>query len=300
MNDQDHLNKKFSIPGIAKIEVGAGGLPRINVTSSLAESHIYLHGAHVTHFATRGQKPLLFLSEKSFFSSDKPIRGGVPICFPWFGPKAGDSTAAMHGFARLLAWEIGGITARPEGTVGVELQLKSSDQTRARWPFDFQATYQINVGKNLELRLRVTNQSTQNVSFEEALHTYLSVGDVKSVAINGLAGRRFIDKVDGAKEKTQTGHITITGETDRVYLDTTDAVTVDDPALSRKLIVRKGSSSSTVVWNPWIAKAKAMADFGDDEWPHMLCIETANVAANAVSLAPGATHEMWAVIEEAK
>jgi len=297
MNELDQLNNKFSIPGVAKIEPGAGGLERISVTSSLAEAHIYLHGAHVTHFAARGQKPLLFLSEKSHFSADKPIRGGVPICFPWFGPKAGDTAAPMHGFARLLSWDIAAISAQPDGTISVELQLQSSERTRALWPFDFQATYQVNVGKSLGLKLRVTNQSTQKLSFEEALHTYLSVGDVKSVAIDGLAGRTFIDKVDGAKEKTQSGQITIAGETDRVYLDTSDVVTVNDPALTRKLIIHKGSSSSTVVWNPWIAKAKAMADFGDDEWPGMLCIETANAARNIVNLAPGATQEMWAAIE---
>src|SRR4051794_5354975 len=122
MNDLHQLNNRFAIPGVLKIEAGAGGLLRVAVTSPLAEAHVYLHGAHVTHFAARGQKPFLFLSAESHFASDTPIRGGVPICFPWFGPKAGDTAAPMHGFARLLSWDVAEITSLPDGTVNVGLE----------------------------------------------------------------------------------------------------------------------------------------------------------------------------------
>ena len=155
----------------------------------------------------------------------------------------------------------------------------------------------MSVGAALEMALEVVNTSPGDIRFEEALHTYLAVGDISRTTIDGLAGRTFIDKVDKAQRKTQpTGAFALNGETDRVYLDTPDTVTVNDGANGRKLVVSKSGSASTVVWNPWTAKAKAMADFGDDEWPGMLCIETANAADNAVTLAPGARHTMRATI----
>jgi glucose-6-phosphate 1-epimerase len=297
MGNFEDLNRRFAIPEFVSIDAGMGGLPRVNVKSPAAEAEIYLHGAHITHFQARGHKPLLFLSAKSHFDSSKPIRGGVPICFPWFGPRAGDSAAPIHGFARLLSWDLVETKQLPDSSVNVAFELKSSDATRAHWPFDFAARYQVNIGAALELTLRVTNRSSEPFTFEEALHTYLAVGDVRKVSIDGLAGHRFIDKVDGAKQKTQSGAIAIEAETDRVYLDTADAVTVSDAAWSRKLAIKKSGSQTTVGWNPWIAKAKAMADFGDDEWPNMLCVETANAATNAMTLASGATHEMRAVIQ---
>jgi glucose-6-phosphate 1-epimerase len=297
MSSLDELNRRFAIPGAVTIDAGPGGLPRVNIKAPLAEAQIYLHGAHVTHFQARGQKPLLFLSSKSHFEANKPIRGGVPICFPWFGPRSGDSTAPIHGFARLLSWELAETKQLPDGSVNVALELRSSDATKATWPFDFVARYQVNAGKALELTLRVTNESKQPFTFEEALHTYLAVSDVRKISVDGLTNTRYIDKVDGAEQKTQTGAITIEGETDRVYLDTTGTTTVADPTWSRQIHIKKSGSNATVVWNPWIAKAKAMADFGDDEWPRMLCVETANAASNAITLASGATHEMRAVIE---
>lgn len=297
MNDLNDMNRRFKVPGVAALDAGLGGLPRVVITAAHAEAHLYLHGAHITHFQTRDQKQLLFLSEKSHFASDKPIRGGVPICFPWFGPKAGDAAAPIHGFARLLSWDLIEIKQLPDQSVNVVLELNSSDRTRDHWPFDFRARYQVNVGRALELTLRVTNKSASPFTFEEALHTYFAIGEVRSARVEGLSGKRYIDKVDGAKEKTQDGPIRFAGEIDRVYLDTVDPVTIHDPTSSRQITVHKAGSDATVAWNPWIDKAKAMADFGDEEWPRMICAETANAVKHAVNLSPGATHEMRAVIE---
>ena len=147
MSDLGELNERFAIPGVVSVEAGAGGLPRVNVKTPVGEAQIYLHGAHVTHFQARGQKPLLFLSGKSHFEANKPIRGGVPICFPWFGPRAGDSVAPIHGFARLLSWDLVETKQLPDGSVNVAFELRSSDATKASWTFDFVARYQVNVGK---------------------------------------------------------------------------------------------------------------------------------------------------------
>jgi glucose-6-phosphate 1-epimerase len=190
--------------------------------------------------------------------------------------------------------------AKPIGSaVGLTLSPNSSDATRRFLPHNFDLLYTITVGPTLKVSLEVRNASSSPFTFEEALHTYLSVGDVREVTIEGLDGRTFIDKTASGSRNRQSGPIRIEREADRVYLDTTDEVRVSDPRRGRELRVAKAGSNTTVVWNPWIDKAKAMVDFGDEEWPSMLCIETANVADNAVTLGPGETQVMSAVISSA-
>jgi len=303
----DELRKRFAVPGVS-FEAGEGGLVRVAVSTEATEAHVYLHGAHVTRFQPRGQADLMFLSRKSLFTSGKAIRGGVPVIFPWFGAKSGDPSAPAHGLVRTVDWALHDVSVAGEGVdvaVRLTFAITSSPATLARWPHDFELLYTVSVGSALQLDLEVRNPAGtgQPFTFEEALHTYLAVGDVRNVRVNGLAGRVYLDKPDGFKRKTQPpGDFGIEGETDRVYLDSPDTVTVTDPigpgpAQPRTLTVSKERSAATVVWNPWIAKAKAMSDFGDDEWPLMLCVETANVADHAIALAPGQAHVMRAVIQ---
>ena len=268
-------------------ETDPHGLQRLRVATPSAVATVYLHGGHVTHYQPRGQSPVLFMSAESRFAPGQPIRGGVPVIFPWFGPHPFDPKAPAHGFARTTQWTLGDVT-KDGDSVTVTLVMGSTSTVQLR--------YAVTVGTALGLSLTVENHDARALQFQEALHTYLAVSDVRQVSVKGLSGRDYVDKVDGMKRKTQPGLIRITGETDRVYLDTPDDVTVEDPGLNRRIIVAKEGSASTVVWNPWIEKAKKMPDFGDDEWPHMLCVETANVAENAVTLAPGASHTMRATV----
>jgi glucose-6-phosphate 1-epimerase len=268
-------------------ETDPHGLPRLRVATPAAEAAVYLHGAHVTHYQPRGHAPVLFMSAQSRFAGGQPIRGGVPVIFPWFGPHPFDPKAPAHGFARTTQWSLGEV-ARDGDSATVTLVMGSTSTVQLR--------YAVTIGPALDLSLTVANHDARALQFQQALHTYLAVSDVRQVSVKGLSGRDYVDKVDGMKRKTQPGLVRITGETDRVYLDTPDAVTVDDPGMNRRIVVTKEGSASTVVWNPWIEKAKKMSDFGDEEWPRMLCVETANVAENAVTLAPGASHVMQATI----
>lgn len=293
MSALSQLNSAHAIPEIVSFETGGGGLTRIAITTELAEAHIYLHGAHVTHFRPRGGESLLFLSTNSQFRPGKAIRGGIPIVFPWFGSRAGDPAAPQHGFARTLPWDVRSVAKHADGTVSLSLTLPASDASRRFLSNRFELLYEVTVGPSLDLSLHVRNTSKSELQFEEAFHTYLNVSDIHNTTIEGLAGRNFIDKVDGMKRKVQpAGTLRINGETDRVYLDTLDTVTVADG--SRHIVVSKDSSGSTVVWNPWEAKGRAMSDLGGDQWRRMLCIETANVADNAIKLAPGAQHSVRA------
>ncbi|MCE9591781.1 MAG: D-hexose-6-phosphate mutarotase [Planctomycetes bacterium] len=282
-------------PGVT-IESGPNGLDRVAVSTRLCEGHMYPHGAHVAHYQRPGEKPILWMSGKSMFDAGKPIRGGVPVCFPWFGARQGRPDSPSHGFARLMEWKLGGVVADADGAVAVTMSLGSSDATRAQWPHDFAAVMRVGFGRELTMTLAVTNTGKEPFTFEEAMHTYFTVGDVRKVRVLGLENVKYLSKVEGGAIKSGDQPITITAETDRVYMNTGAACVLDDASLNRRVTVSKSGSETTVVWNPWVAKAHAMPDFGDDEWPGMICIETANAGVGAVMLKPGAAHEMTARI----
>lgn len=289
--------RSFEIPDIARFAPGAGGLTRLAVTTPLAEAHIYLHGAHVTHFQPAGQAPVLFVSERSFFAKGKPIRGGVPVCFPWFAARAGRPESPAHGFARTREWAVESLSVDGDQTVLVVLRLAADDATRAHWPHDFVLRQHLVIGARLGMLLEVENVSGEPFQFEEALHTYFAVSDAREVSITGLENAGYLDKTDALRPKTQGAEpLRFTGETDRTFEHTRATCVLDDPRAARRITVEKSGSATTVVWNPWIEKAAAMPDFGDDEWPRMACIETANAGANAITLAPGAKHAMRAVV----
>jgi glucose-6-phosphate 1-epimerase len=277
--------EQHEISGRVAITTGNGGLRKINVTTDFSTAEIYLHGAHITGFQKNGEPPLLFMSDESLFAPDKAIRGGVPICFPWFGSREG---LPVHGFARVTAWEPMATTVLPDGSVRVGLRLPpNAGGTNA---FREKVEFIVTVGDTLTMELQVTNLSSEPLSFEECLHAYFLIGDINDVSITGLKGAHYLDKTDGNTRKLETGGaIKIISETDRVYLDSTSVVEIHDAKLRRIIRVEKANSASTVVWNPWIAKSKAMADFGDEEFHRMVCVEAGNVGQNQIILAPGKT-----------
>jgi glucose-6-phosphate 1-epimerase len=289
--------QRFAIPGVVAVTTGRGGLPCVTVANRHADAQIYLHGAHVAHYQQRGQPPLLCMSAQSWFEGGKPIRGGVPICWPWFGPHPTDSALPAHGFARTRSWTLTQAAQTADGRTIIELALASDAETLAWWPHDFRLVYTVTVGPELILDLRVDNCGAQPFACEEALHTYLAVADVREARISGLAGATYIDKMRDRQRFVEGAEpIAIGAETDRVYLGTTATVEVAGAGAGRRLRVAKHGSQATVVWNPWIAKAKAMKDFGDEEWPGMLCIETANAADHALTVPSGGSHHLQAVL----
>src|SRR4051812_26105965 len=251
--------QSLAVPNAVRFESGNGGLLRAVLTSASGDPELSLQGAHVTHFQPRGQQPVLFVSAQSQFRADKPIRGGIPICFPWFAAKADDPNAPMHGFARTMLWTVESAKRVDDDRASVTLSLRSNERTRALWPHDFGARYTVSIGATLDIALEVTNESPGPFKFEEALHSYFAVGDVRRARVGGLEGAEFLDKVTGNTRRRQPDSpIEFTGETDRVYLHTPATAVVDDPALGRRIRVAKSGSHTTVVWNPWTAKAKSM------------------------------------------
>ena len=291
------LDRRFGVPGVAKVVEGYGGLPKVRITSPQATAEMYLHGAHVTSWTPSGEE-VLFVSSRSHWEEGRAIRGGVPVCFPWFGDKADDPNAPAHGFARTKAWQLESIVQRGDA-VTVSMVTESNESTKKWWPADFRLVHRVTFGSELSLELVLTNTGAAALRFEEALHAYHRVGHIEKARVRGLDGAYYLDKTDRNQKKRQQGEILIASETDRVYLDTQHAIELEDPMLRRRIRVAKENSLTTVVWNPWVRKARALSDLGDDEWKQMICIETSNVGDFAVDLAPGQQHTTKAIVSVA-
>jgi glucose-6-phosphate 1-epimerase len=282
----DTLNQQFALGRHLRFDAGQGGLPSAVIDHPAATGRLYLHGSHLAAWKPAGHREVLFMSGQSWFEHDKPIRGGVPICFPWFGPHPSQSDQPAHGHARLKPWTV---TRTQLVAEGVEIDMRLDLDP-------FRVTHRVTLGPTLTLALHVENTSPTPERFEAALHTYLAVADARQIEIRGLDDTPYLDKMDNAARKRQQGHIRFTQETDRVYLNTTATCELIDPGFHRTIRIEKTDSLATVIWNPWTEKAARMPDFGNDEWPHMACIETANVADHAITLDPGTGHEMTATL----
>ncbi len=278
--------RRLEIPGRVTFMEGNGGMPKIEVTADHSSAEIYFHGAHVTDFQKKTEAPLLFTSQFSRFTANQPIRGGVPIIFPWFGPREGEPT---HGFARSACWELHEAVTLPNGGATLRFHLPELPESAAWTPHS--ANYVVSVTDTLSMELLITNTSADQIfNFENCLHTYFFVGDINDVAITGLKGATYLDKADHFAQKTESADsMRISSEVDRIFLDTTAAVEIHDRKLRRKIRIEKSGSASTVVWNPWNTKAQQMPDFGNEEYKQMLCVESGNVAKNRIALAPGRT-----------
>ena len=286
------LQETFSIPGVLAFEKH-GELVRAQVHTLAAEATLYLQGAHLTHWQPKGAAPVLFLSELSEFARGKAIRGGVPVIFPWFGPRGNDGPGPSHGFARTQSWEMA-FAAVAGDALHLTLTLGPTEESRALGYDRFRVAYELRIGAELRLRLAVANEGAKPLRFEEALHTYFAVSDVRRVSVTGLEEVGYLDKVRGGQEiEGARTPLTLTGPTDRVYEATQADCVITDEANGRTIANRKRNSMTTVVWNPW----KEMADLGEEAWPHMLCVETANTGAEAITLQPGEAHTMEALIE---
>ena len=287
----DQLNRRFGADGTITFKELAPGFPALELDNGQARATIALQGAQVMTWAPRGQQPVIWLSRAAKFAPGKSIRGGVPVCWPWFGVHATEPSFPAHGFARTVPWELLDAQTR-DGETRLRLRIAPGAAPPAQRPSGAEATIEITVGAALGLSLITRNNGAQPLALTEALHTYFEVGDVRSVAVHGLDGLAYLDKVEGLARKRQAGAVTVSGEVDRIYLDSVADCIIDDPISNRRIRIAKRGSRSTVVWNPWIEKAAKMGDLGEDGYLHMICVESGNAAENVVQIAPGAEHRM--------
>jgi glucose-6-phosphate 1-epimerase len=291
----DVLNREFAIPGVVEVIAGSGGLPKIRVTAPSASADVYLHGAQLTSWQPASAEEVLFLSEHSIWQDGRAIRGGVPICFPWFRGNADDPGAPAHGFVRTKEWRLDSVKTDGESVI-VTCSTENDESTRRWWPHAFRLVHKLSIGQTLRLELKVTNAGEAPFRFEEALHSYFRVSDAERVRVSGLDQVSYLDNMDGNRKKTQSGDLIFTAQTDNAYIDVHGAASLIDPARRRKIKTEKMNSATTVAWNPWREGAASLSDLGNDEWRQFACVEASNILGSALSLLPGEEHAMQAII----
>lgn len=289
------LNQRFAISNHVQFREIAEGIIVAEVTNQHALSVITLQGAHITTFQPRGEEPVIWLSPFAKFAPGKSIRGGVPICWPWFGAHATNGTLPGHGYARTVPWDVLETKALPDGSTFLRFGLVENDATRTQWPNASSVQLEATVGKSL--RAELVTKNTGNAAFQlgEALHTYFHISDVGQITIRGLENCEYLDKVKDFARFRQEDGIVIESEVDRVYVNTAADCVIEDKGLKRAIRIAKQGSQSTVVWNPWTEKADKMGDLGEDGYRGMVCVESGNALENIITLAPGETHRLAAV-----
>ena len=287
----DGLNKKFGRPGAVKFVPGQGSLAKIILTSPAGTGEVYLLGAHVTSYVPAGGRDVLWTSAQSRFLPGQPIRGGVPICFPWFSMHPDHKDLPMHGFVRLTEWSVVE-TGLADGVAYAKLAIESDAEMAKAFDRRFKAEMTVSVGPVIELTLAATNIDSKPLRITEAFHTYFAVGDIRQARILGLGGS-ICDKNDGSARQTMPDEpLTIGGFINSVFINQRSACELIDPAWARTIRIEKSGSNSAIIWNPGPEFAVKMDDFPDSAWPEMVCIESGNIRDDATTLAPAQKHEM--------
>ena len=283
------LNHQFGLDGVLSFKDAGDGFVVIDVESKLCQASIALQGAHLMTWQPKGEAPVLWMSPVASLTKGASIRGGVPVCWPWFGAHEKPDFPA-HGYARRVMWKI---VSTSISESFVSLHFKIDECLTQYWSEEVPAELIVRLGTEVELELITQNHTNQPVIVGEALHTYFEVADVRNIVIRGLDGCDYLDSLDGMARKVQQGDITFSEETDRVYLDDGQTLFIDDSKMHRTIVIEKENSHSTVVWNPWIDKCKRMGDFGsDDGYLGMVCVETANAKDDVVTIEPGKSHRL--------
>jgi len=270
------------------------GLDYIEVDNDHATAKIALQGAHVMAWQPKSQQhPVLWLSSNARYVQGRSIRGGIPICWPWFGAHPTDGTLCPHGFARVMPWQLIDAETIKNGATRLVFQMLEPEESKRQLTYSFVLTLTIIIGETLRMDLATTNKADHPFMVGEALHTYFHVSDVASIQIQGLEDALYADKVYNYERRVETSDIRFKSEFDRVYLNTNADCVIHDAGFNREIRISKSGSQSTVIWTPWQEKAEQMADMGaPNEWRGMICVETANALENSVVISPNRTHTL--------
>jgi glucose-6-phosphate 1-epimerase len=291
----EQLNVDYGIADKVKFVEGQGNFPLIKIKNEHAEATISVYAGQVLSFKPLGQaEDLMFVSSQAYYQTGKAIKGGIPICWPWFGPDPEDKGRASHGFVRDRLWQVRKVVSTQDGSTQVTMGLEDTPETRAIWHYSFALSIEITVGQVLTIKLVTRNTGAESFSLTQALHTYFKIGDIDRVEVLGLENKAYLDKVDGGQQKTQSGAITFSGECDRIYLDVPAQLAIEDRALKRQITVIATNSKTAIVWNPGADISAKMADLGDRDYEHFVCVETANAANEVITIPAGAQSQITA------
>lgn len=298
MNLIEQLNQQFAISNHLYFSQGKGDLPYITVNSRHATATVSLLGGQVLSYQPVNAKhDMLFVSNNAYFETGKAIKGGTPICWPWFAAHPGDDTLPFHGLVRNQLWRVASTEYRDNGEVVLTLLFHDGEYTRQYWPYAFELKEVITIGAKLGIELTTTNTSTDVFELTQAIHTYFHVGDIKQVQVAGLENKTYLDKVERFNEKTQSGPVTINQEVDRIYQHVDSPLVIHDDAWQRHIHITHSGSATSVVWNPWIEISRYSQDLQDDDYQCFICVETANAANDIIKVAPGKSYTLSAWYE---
>ncbi|MBN2804385.1 MAG: D-hexose-6-phosphate mutarotase [Deltaproteobacteria bacterium] len=295
----EKLQTTFWADGIT-FSKDSSGLIIVNISNKLATASISLHGAHLLSFIPSGQEDVIFLSKKAIFKEGVPVRGGIPVCWPWFGDHLTDREIYSHGFARRNLWDVKSVTKNSDDSNTVIFKLHGKKGEFDSWPYSFEAELKVTVSDTLSITLTTNNTSDKPFTITNALHTYFNISDIGNIEIEGLKRVDYQDDVDGEKIKTENGNITINQEVDRVYMKTSSTCKIIDSGFNRAIDIAKEGSETTVVWNPWKKIAASMKDMADDEYRNMVCIEAVNTFDDKRTVMPGENHSITQIIKSTK
>lgn len=293
--DSTQLNQQFGHPDVLQFTRGEGGFPFIRITNRQASALMSVYAAQVLSYQpVHEAENLLFLSPDSDYREGKAIRGGIPVCWPWFGPDPKGLQRPNHGFVRTHYWQvIATDTCNPDET-SVTLMFKESAKKERTWQKPFTLTLTVTVGVTLSLTLTTQNTGEQKFSITQALHSYLHVSHIKHVQILGLENCEYFDKLDQGAQKLQTGPVIVTEEVDRIYSDVKNTLVIVDAAFKRRIAISSTSTKTAVVWNPWIKSSKKMLDLGNSDYKHFICVEAGNIAFDLIEILPGEQYSLSA------
>lgn len=289
----DRLNTDFALPGALHFAEAAPGLPVAEITTPLASARIALQGGQVLAWQPAGHQPVIWVSKAAVYEPGKGVRGGVPVCWPWFGAR--DAMPA-HGFVRTRIWHVRETKLAPNGEVTLRLGIVDDSSTCAIWNHGFDLELVVTVGTTLTMALTTLNTGDMPISITQALHTYFCIGHIGQTTVRGLESCTYLDKVESFAANQQSGAVRFAGETDRIYIDTFADCLIEDGANHRIIRVAKQGSASTVVWNPWSEREKSFADMAPGEYQRMLCVETCNAGPDQLVVQPGQTQVLTATI----
>lgn len=281
------LDARYGIEGCLSFAVMHDGVVAI-LCHDDAHAVVALQGGQVLSYATPECGEVLWLSPQAKLGTGKAVRGGIPICWPWFGPHPEGGGRPAHGFVRTQGWRVISVTAAG-AAIRITLACDAAVAGHPHWPHSARLHLEIALGRTLFLSLTTQNIGTTEFALSQALHSYFRVADIAEAEVRGLEMVPFIDQLDPGTLKSEQGPVRISGEVDRIYQSLTTPVTIHD-GTERRIEISSSGSSSAVLWNPWVAKSARLGDMGEDGYRNMVCFETANAGADVITLAPGASH----------
>jgi len=296
MQEIKQLNSQFGIENTLRFEQDESGFTMVLIDNEHSKAKVSTYGGQILSFQPHNEADdLLYLSEHAVYKDGEAIRGGTPICWPWFGDDTSGLGMPSHGFARNQPWQVVQSQTLTDGSTSITLLLTDTDGSRAVWPHQFELYMEMVVGKKLTLNLTTKNTGTKAFTFTQALHTYFNISDIKQVEVSGLTSKYYLDKLDRFNLKMQEGNIRFDKEVDRIYQAAPYMVHLKDAGLKRTVAISSTGGHTTVVWNPWAENAESIKDLDENSYRNFVCVETVNAGDDDVVLAANEQHTLSAV-----